>query len=66
MLLDIRFNVKILVCNDGEHAFVTHKGVFQFKVLPFGLSNASATFNRIDLWGMSRLLKLAAAIIKTD
>ena len=33
-------------------AFVTHKGLHQFKVMPFGLLNAPASFNRI----MRRLL----------
>ena len=30
-----------------KEAFVTHEGLFQFRVMPFRLCNTSATFERL-------------------
>ena len=41
------WQVEIEECDRPKTAFVTHKGLFQYKVLPFGLTNAPATFERL-------------------
>ena len=32
---------------NARHAFVTNEGLFQFRVMPFRLCNAPATFERL-------------------
>ena len=40
-----RYNQILLVEEDQEKtAFVTERGIYCFKVMPFGLKNAGATF----------------------
>ena len=36
-------------------AFATHSGLFQFRVMPFGLCNAPATFERLKDWVLQGL-----------
>ena len=36
-------------------AFATHSGIFQFRVMPFGLCNAPATFERLMDWVLQGL-----------
>ncbi|KAK3090931.1 hypothetical protein FSP39_015821 [Pinctada imbricata] len=41
------WQVGVAECDKEKTAFATHRGLFQFNVLPFGLSNGPATFERL-------------------
>lgn len=47
-------------------AFITHCGLFQFRVLPFGLSNAPATFQRLMNTVLAGLIYKSCAVYLDD
>ena len=44
-------------CDSREKtAFITHQGLYEFKVMAFGVMNASAVFQKFMPKGLSRLI----------
>ena len=39
--------VEVDPCDRGKTAFLTHRGFYVYNVMPFGLYNAAATFQRL-------------------
>ena len=41
------WQIKVHAYSQEKTAFITHKGLFEFRVMPFGVTNAPAVFQRL-------------------
>ena len=55
-LLSRYWQVDITESDREKTAFITHDGLFEFNVMPFGLCNAPATFQRLMNFALSGML----------
>ncbi|OWZ11418.1 Pol Polyprotein [Phytophthora megakarya] len=66
--LDLRagyWQVRVAECDRDKTAFITKRGLFRFRRMPFGLSNAPATFQRL-MNGVLRGLTWTSCLVYLD